>query len=92
VKAFDPVIKQLPDDLAGVRLAPNLAAALNGSDAAVICTEWPEFRQADWPRLVPAMRGAVIIDPNGFLSGQLSNAWEVEHVRVGTTDIGTRPK
>ncbi|MEY2408321.1 MAG: UDPglucose 6-dehydrogenase [Verrucomicrobiota bacterium] len=91
VKAYDPVIRQLPADLSKVQLMTDLASALNGADAAVVCTEWPEFRQANWPGLVPSMRGAVIIDPNGFLSQQLQNAWEATHVRVGAPDSHTRP-
>ncbi|HYV30635.1 MAG TPA: nucleotide sugar dehydrogenase, partial [Candidatus Binatia bacterium] len=46
VNAFDPAIRELPPELSGVRLAANLAAALAGVDAAVLCTEWPQFRQA----------------------------------------------
>ena len=92
VKAFDPVVKALPEDLSNVRLAPDLASALYGADAAVVCTEWPEFRQADWPRMIPAMRCAIVVDANGFLTEQLANAWEATHVRVGVPEDKSRSK
>ena len=45
VRAFDPAVKQLPAELAPVRLAAQIADAVKGADAAVVCTEWPEFRR-----------------------------------------------
>ncbi|HXG48167.1 MAG TPA: nucleotide sugar dehydrogenase, partial [Methylomirabilota bacterium] len=53
VRAFDPAVTALPAQLAPVRLVPNVAAALQSADAAVVCTEWPSFREADWPKIIP---------------------------------------
>jgi UDPglucose 6-dehydrogenase len=83
VQAFDPAVKQLPAELAEVRLAPDVAAALADVDAAVVCTEWPEFRQADWATLVPTMRQAVIVDANRFLDKPLQALAGLEHLSVG---------
>ena len=83
VQAFDPAVKQLPAELAEVRLAPDVAAALADVDAAVVCTEWPEFRQADWMTLVPTMRQAVIVDANRFLDKPLQALAGLEHLSVG---------
>lgn len=83
VRAFDPVVKQLPTELGGVTLARSVAGALRGADAAAVCTEWPEFRQADWPAAVAAMRGRVIVDANRFLEKELKAAAGVEHLSVG---------
>ena len=83
VPAYDPAVKQLPPDLAAVALAPTLAAVLRGADAAVVCTEWPEFRQAAWGELLPAMRQPVVVDVNRFLEKELSALLEVEHLSVG---------
>ncbi len=46
--AFDPAVKSLPPELNNVSLAADIAAALAGAEAAAVCTEWPQFRQADW--------------------------------------------
>ena len=83
VHAFDPAVKHLPAELAPVRLAAQIADAVKGADAAVICTEWPEFRQADWTKLAPAMRQRIFVDANRFLEKELKNLPGVEHLSVG---------
>jgi UDPglucose 6-dehydrogenase len=83
VHAFDPAVKQLPAELAAVRLAAQIADAVKDADAAVVCTEWPAFRQADWTKLVPAMRQRIFVDANRFLEKELKNLPAVEHLSVG---------
>jgi UDPglucose 6-dehydrogenase len=83
VHAFDPAVKQLPAELVPVRLAAQIADAVKGVDAAVVCTEWPVFRQADWAKLVPAMRQRIFVDANRFLEKELKNLPAVEHLSVG---------
>jgi UDPglucose 6-dehydrogenase len=83
VHAFDPAVKQLPAELAGVRLASQITGALSGADAAVVCTEWPEFRGADWAKIAPAMRQRIFVDANRFLEKELKNLPAVEHLSVG---------
>jgi len=83
VAAFDPAVKSLPKDLSKISLAADVAAALVGADAAVVCTEWPQFRQADWPKIVPQMRGKIFVDANGFLEKELKSIGGVEHLSVG---------
>jgi UDPglucose 6-dehydrogenase len=83
VRAFDPAVKQLPAEFAPVWLAAQIADAVKGADAAVVCTEWPEFRQADWAKIVPAMRQRIFVDANRFLEKGLQNISGVEHLSVG---------
>jgi len=83
VHAFDPAVKQLPAELAQVQLASQIAGALAGADAAAICTEWPEFRKADWAQMVPAMRQRIFVDANRFLEKELENLPAIEHLSVG---------
>ena len=47
IRAFDPVVKALPDNLQNVNLFRNIEQAASGSDALVVCTEWPHF----WNRI-----------------------------------------
>ena len=81
--AIDPAVKILPQELSKVALAADVAAALDGADAAVVCTEWPQFRQADWPRIVSAMKQPVFVDANRFLEKELKNITGVEHLSAG---------
>jgi UDPglucose 6-dehydrogenase len=83
VSAFDPAVKILPPDLNSVVLAADISTALAGAEAVVVCTEWPQFRQADWAKIVPQMRSAVFVDANRFLEKELKNLPCVEHLSVG---------
>jgi UDPglucose 6-dehydrogenase len=83
VGAFDPAIKHLPPELNAISLAVDVPAALTGAEAAVICTEWPQFRLADWPRIIPQMRQPVFVDANRFLEKELKSLPGVEHLSVG---------
>lgn len=85
VQAHDPAVKSLPAELSAVTLAPDLSSALRSADAAVVCTEWPQFRDAPWPELVRQMRHAVFVDANGFLETQFRSIGieGVEQHRVG---------
>lgn len=83
VTSFDPVITHLPRGLAGLHLKSSIAEALHGVDAAVVCTEWPEFRQADWRVLLDAMLGRVVVDANRFLDGTLKTLDGITFLSVG---------
>ena len=83
VAAFDPAVKKLPDELGAVSLASDIEGALANAEAAVVCTEWPQFRQADWPKIILQMRQPVFVDANRFLEKELKNIPGVEHLSVG---------
>lgn len=83
VSAFDPAVKNLPNELGKILLANEIGSALENADAAVVCTEWPQFRPADWPKMVSLMRGKVFVDANRFLEKELKNIGGVEHLSVG---------
>jgi UDPglucose 6-dehydrogenase len=68
VRAFDPVAGEaasalLPD----VELARSAEAALEGTDAAVLVTEWPQFAELDWASLAERMATPLLIDGRNFL-------------------------
>ncbi|MFM1768701.1 MAG: hypothetical protein RJA22_1230 [Verrucomicrobiota bacterium] len=84
VQAHDPAVHSLPPDLAGVTLAATLAEAVRGAEAAVVCTEWPAFREAPWATLAPTLKApAVIVDPNRFLEAALKGVGGLEFLSVG---------
>ena len=83
VWAHDPAIPSLPPEWSAVTLAPDVAAGLQGADCAVVCTEWPQFRQADYAAAVPAMRSRVFVDANRFLEKELKHLPGVELLSVG---------
>ena len=83
VNAFDPAVKNLPDELSKIQLASEIVGALNGAEAVAVCTEWPQFRQADWAKIIPQMRKPVFVDANRFLEKELKSIAGVEHLSVG---------
>jgi len=83
VRAFDPAVKQLPSELGAVQLANLIQQAVKEADAAAVCTEWPQFRQADWAKIVPAMRQRIFVDANRFLEKELKDLPDVELLSVG---------
>jgi UDPglucose 6-dehydrogenase len=41
--------------------------ALDGADAAILVTEWPEFAGLDWKALGRRMSHAILVDGRNFL-------------------------
>jgi UDPglucose 6-dehydrogenase len=67
VRAYDPVA-DADGALAGARVFASALDALDGADAAVIVTEWPEFAELDWEGEVKQrMREPLIVDGRNFL-------------------------
>ena len=83
VRAFDPAAKQLPATLAGATMSPDPRSALVGADAAVVCTEWPEFKTLPWAELIPAMRRPLILDANRFVNSVLPAMAALRYFSVG---------
>ncbi len=84
VRCYDPVVRQLSAELAGAVLCASLAEAVAEADAAVVATEWPEIKAADWPALVASMRRCIVVDANGFLNLPAEQIPCVEYFAVGT--------
>jgi UDPglucose 6-dehydrogenase len=81
VRAFDPTQKN--STLEQVALTQSLPQALQGADAAVVCTEWPDFRQANWRELAGLMKQKIVLDANRFLEKELKDLPGLEHLSVG---------
>ena len=84
VNAFDPAVQRLPEDLSSrVALCHSAGEALKGCDAAVIATEWPEFRELAVEDLINQMKTPVVIDANRFLEKTLGGRADVTYIAVG---------
>jgi UDPglucose 6-dehydrogenase len=68
VVAFDPVAAEAAREvLHGVELRDTALEALDGADAAVLVTEWPEFAGLDWPAAAARMARPLLVDGRNFL-------------------------
>jgi UDPglucose 6-dehydrogenase len=69
VRVYDPVAGTNADGvLAGAHVAGSALEAIDGADAVVLVTEWPEFRELDWAGEVKRrLNSPVVIDGRNFL-------------------------
>jgi UDPglucose 6-dehydrogenase len=81
VRAFDPQVTELPDELKpAITLCESAAAAANGADALLIMTPWPEFRDLD-----PAIAPGFVFDPGRFLEKLFASREGVKYFTIGRT-------
>jgi UDPglucose 6-dehydrogenase len=66
VTAWDPVADGMAH-LHGVEITSTPLEALDGADAAVVVTEWPELLDLDWAAAGERMRNRVIVDGRNLL-------------------------
>ncbi|HKR64713.1 MAG TPA: nucleotide sugar dehydrogenase, partial [Thermoanaerobaculia bacterium] len=82
VRAFDPAVKKLPEDLAAImRLDASASDTVRDADAIVIATEWPEFRALAAETLT--RDGLVIVDANRFVAAAVAPHAGVRYYTVG---------
>jgi UDPglucose 6-dehydrogenase len=85
VRVHDPAVKDLPEAWRGssIERFDDALAALEGAQALVVCTEWPEYKAIAPERIAAAAPGLAVIDANRFLS-PLGRAAGVRYAAVGT--------
>jgi UDPglucose 6-dehydrogenase len=84
VTVFDPKVSTLPEPLnSALSIAGGVDAVFADSEAVVLATEWPEFRDLDFVRLIPGMKRAMLIDQNAFAAKQLANMLGLEYIVAG---------
>jgi UDPglucose 6-dehydrogenase len=62
IKAFDPIVKHLPAELKGVKIAKDAYAAAEGAECLVVLTEWNQFKEADLGKIKKLMKKAAVVD------------------------------
>jgi UDPglucose 6-dehydrogenase len=86
VTVFDPKVTSLPEPLnSAVTIVDDAERVFTGSEAVILATEWPEFRELDYARLAPDMKKAILIDQNAFAAKQLAAMSGFEYIIAGKT-------
>jgi UDPglucose 6-dehydrogenase len=85
VRAHDPVVKSLPEQLAAIQLCGSPIEAVRDADALVVATEWIDYRTVATNEVVSALRMPLVVDANGFLATSLGSLPGVTYVTVGQT-------
>ncbi len=88
VVAYDPVAAGAARDLLdGVELRDSALAALEGADAAVLVTEWPEFAELDWSEVAKRMARPLLVDGRNFLDPQKLASAGFEYEGIGRAPV-----
>jgi UDPglucose 6-dehydrogenase len=84
VRAHDPAVEALPEDLASsVRLCASARDALAGADVAFVATPWPEYRALRAEDFVSGMRRPCVVDPGRLLEAALSDDARILYRAIG---------
>jgi UDPglucose 6-dehydrogenase len=82
VTAWDPVADGTAH-LNGVQVAASPLEALEGADAAVLVTEWPELRELDWEAAGARMRNRLLVDGRNMLDPDVLREHGFEYEGIG---------
>jgi UDPglucose 6-dehydrogenase len=92
VRAYDPVAEAEARKLIrGVDFTESAADAIEGADAVVLVTEWPEFGELDLGDVAAAMRGSLVVDGRNYLDPDAVTAAGLTYEGVGRPARTRRP-
>ena len=87
VSAWDPVADGRMH-LDGVEIVSSVPDALDGADAAVLVTEWPELVELDWAAAGERMSNKLVVDGRNALDGEGLRAAGFTYEGVGRPTDG----
>jgi UDPglucose 6-dehydrogenase len=91
VVAYDPVATERAAELLdSVEMASSALAALDGADAAVLVTEWPEFAELDWAEAAGRMGRPLLVDGRNFLDPAKLTEVGFEYEGIGRSTSARR--
>jgi UDPglucose 6-dehydrogenase len=78
--------------LPGVEMATSALEALDGADAAVLVTEWPEFAEVDWAAVAKRMANPLLVDGRNFLDPEAIRAAGITYEAIGRPGAAERTR
>jgi len=91
VVAYDPVASERAAELLGsVEMATSALEALDGADAAVLVTEWAEFKDLDWSVAAERMTRPLVVDGRNFLDPEAIVSAGFEYEGIGRQSSSDR--
>jgi UDPglucose 6-dehydrogenase len=87
IRAYDPQGQQQAEPLLpGVTWCKSVLEAAEGADAAVVLTEWNEFRAVSLPAMKAKMRGNVLTDLRNIYRPKLAQEAGLVYTSIGRPD------
>jgi UDPglucose 6-dehydrogenase len=84
VAAYDPVAEDRAGEmLPSVEMRDSALAAVDGADAVILVTEWPEFAELDWAEVAGRMATPLVIDGRNFLDADAVRAAGLVYEGIG---------
>jgi UDPglucose 6-dehydrogenase len=88
VRVYDPVAEEEARKLIrGAEFCPTAMEAVDGADAVVLVTEWPEFAELDLAEVARRMRGTLLVDGRNFLDVEAARAAGLTYEGVGRPGV-----
>jgi UDPglucose 6-dehydrogenase len=86
VRAYDPVAEEAATKLlTGVEMCGSAMDAIDGANALVIVTEWPEFGELDLAEVRRRMADPVVVDGRNLLDNEAVRAAGLVYEGIGRT-------
>lgn len=87
IRAYDPeAMEKARGVLPQIEYSKSAYDAVDGVEALLIATEWPEFRDLDWPRVHDIMARPLILDGRNLLSPPQMKSFGFEYYSMGRPD------
>jgi UDPglucose 6-dehydrogenase len=92
ITAYDPVAEDEARKLIqGVTFADSAMGAIEGADAVVLVTEWPEFGELDFAAVATAMSGTLIVDGRNYLDPAIVRGAGLVYEGIGRPTVNGDP-
>jgi UDPglucose 6-dehydrogenase len=90
VSAYDPVAGDVARELFdAVDFRDSALEALDGADAAILVTEWPEFAELDWSAAAERMARPLLVDGRNFLDPAVLKGAGFDYEGIGRAVEGS---
>ncbi|MET7334944.1 UDP-glucose/GDP-mannose dehydrogenase family protein [Nonomuraea sp. NPDC005650] len=84
VRCWDPMARPAEaEPWTSTTRHPSVELAVEGADAAIIVTEWPQLTEVDWARTATTMRRPLLFDGRNLLDPALMRAAGYRYLSVG---------
>lgn len=84
VNAYDPkAMHRAATEIDSINFANTSYEALKDADAAILCTEWNEFREIDWKRAGKLMKRQVLLDGRNIYDPNEMSELGFSYIGVG---------
>ena len=89
VKAHDPVAHETTQRELGdaITYCDKMYDAIDGADALVICTDWPEFKQPNFAKMKELLKQPLILDGRNLYKTQAMQSEGFNYISVGRKPV-----